>query len=412
MSWSALPGTKEPAELIEERKRTREAEKAQEAAERAVEDNASAAAAHASVAAAAAAAAATAAAVARPDAEARRRAAEDTHLAGLARNPGGGYWHVPDARDAWQWSRGGWTSQELDMELGGNFMPNRMVALRREDDSWRVVVSSLAPGGGHEYGEPLRGETLNRRAGVRPGEGAATTGLGLGLPVGSTAVVKRQSGGISSVVEDEVAAAKRESDEEVHAWFDRATAHVSVLPPPRPSQLPPQPVGRQADTNAAVHDKDRDAVPAEVAQLLAAARAEAGAAGASGGETQLAAWFRDFTKDVEVPTVRLQTSLGITGGPANAGAGTGARAVAGGAEGANTTKIEGRTATRVTEEATEEEAKDRATAPIIMRPSASQSAASARLMGEVFDAIMKSRKRLFYDLVVQPLDDWDRAEGR
>jgi hypothetical protein len=66
----------------------------------------------------------------------------------------------------------------------------------------------------------------------------------------------------------------------------------------------------------------------------------------------------------------------------------------------------------VTEEATEEEAKDRATAPIIMRPSASQSAASARLMGEVFDAIMKSRKRLFYDLVVQPLDDWDRAEGR
>jgi hypothetical protein len=68
------------------------------AAETAALERESAAAAPAPAAAAAAVAAAPAAAAA---------AAEDARIAALARDPVGGYWAVPDARDGWKWSRGG-----------------------------------------------------------------------------------------------------------------------------------------------------------------------------------------------------------------------------------------------------------------------------------------------------------------
>ena len=374
VSWSALPGTREPLELVETRKRQREEEKAREAALRAEEERASAAAAHAAAAAGGGGGGGNRTA----DPADPESAAEDARLAALARDPSGGLWHVPDARDAWKWTRGGYTRQELEMELGGNGMPDSIVATRQDDDRWQILTSSFAPGGGREaYGEVLRGETLARRAdkekkSARDAGAGGTAQGGRKITGAGAALLKKMAA--SAAAAAAVEAVKRETDEDVRSWFDEATADVHVDTPP-PAEAPQGALPGAEDR--APDEKDDDEDDAEMkkhAEQLAAKRADVD----QELPAAISAWFDDVTKDVVVPEREKKPSEAAV-------------------------KKEGAAAVKV--EAVDD-VKEDDRSPIVMRPSSGQVGASARLMGEMFNAIMKNRKRLFYELVEEPLNDW------
>jgi hypothetical protein len=113
VSWSALPGTAEPVELVEERK------KAKQEAMRAA--NADILASEAAEAAAAAARAAARAAAAEPsppaDAAVAARLALEAETAMCARDPDRGEWRVPVPSDGWRWRDDGVDAETLRREM-------------------------------------------------------------------------------------------------------------------------------------------------------------------------------------------------------------------------------------------------------------------------------------------------------
>ena len=129
-----------------------------------------------------------------------------------------------------------------------------------------------------------------------------------------------------------------------------------------------------------------------------------GATGAAGGGEEksstsssssfISAWVDDFTKRVELPeaVAAKQRRRALEA----------VKRRAADAEAARVKREEEERARA--EEA--EEARLAGAPPTVMRPSGAQTAASARLIGAVFDAVLKNRKRLFYNLIDQPLNEW------
>ena len=150
VSWSALPGTGEPVELVEERK------KAKQEAMRAA--NADILASEAAEAAAAAARAARAAAAEPPppaDAAGGARL-RSRRRRRCARDPDRGEWRVPVPSDGVALARRRRDAETLrrEMDEAEGSGPRRVVARRETDDAFRVFG---VPG----YGEALRGVALD-----------------------------------------------------------------------------------------------------------------------------------------------------------------------------------------------------------------------------------------------------------
>ena len=172
MSWSALPGAFEDPELVKERRSARKRERLE--AEKASADAAHAAAKkHASE---------------NDDGPERSRdeatdpndvsATEDTP----GRDPRGGAWRVPSARDAWRWTAAAEDAaaekeerlDALEARLASDpDAPRRFVARRAADDSFRVAstegADAKAYGGraGTSSGPGRRGPRRRGRARAR-----------------------------------------------------------------------------------------------------------------------------------------------------------------------------------------------------------------------------------------------------
>ena len=112
MSWSALPGTGEPVELVEERKKAK-----QEAMRAANADILASEAAEAAAAAARARARRGGGAVAPADAAGAARLALEAETAMCARDPDRGEWRVPVPSDGWRWRDDGVDAETLRREM-------------------------------------------------------------------------------------------------------------------------------------------------------------------------------------------------------------------------------------------------------------------------------------------------------
>ena len=346
VSWSALPGTREPAELLEERRKAKQ--KAMGAADTELE---------AAEAAAAARAAAAAAAKAAPPADAAAEAArlEAAELAACALDPSRGEWCVPVPSDGWRWRDNGMDAETLrrEMDEAGDLGPRRVVARRGVDDAFKVFG---VPG----YGEALRGVALDAAARAA----AATTRSN------ETSASSVVSGGGSGFgfVRSTVSAAKRASPSEIGAWFESTTANAS----PKSPKASAETVAARGDARAALDDAAADDTPPSANDFAAFRASAASLSGASASE-----WFEAFTEHVAVAAGEARRLTEEERAEAKKSAG------------------EKRAAERTTADATA------VSEPVVatMAPSEAQEGACARVMGALHDAVMRQRARVFYELV-------------
>lgn len=205
VSWSALPGTKEPVELLEERKRAKqeaiakenvEAEEAAEAARQAAAEKKG---------------------KENQDAEKSKEKTEEEllseqnqQLALCLTDPLIGEWKVPLSSDGFRWKEGGSLAADLTEHLEEHEdAPRRVVARRDVDDGFRV----FGVGG---YGNALKGVKLDTRllkGKVDTGKGESDTG----------------KGGVQATV----ASAKATSAKEIKAWFAETTDATEPKSPVR-----------------------------------------------------------------------------------------------------------------------------------------------------------------------------------
>lgn len=342
VSWSALPGTGEPAELLEERKKAK-----QEAMSRA---NADLEAAEAEAAAARAAAAAAEAEAPPPaDAEAAAARRAEAELALCALEPFRGEWRVPVASDGWRWRDDGMDAETLRRELdeAGERGPRRVVARREVDDAFRVFG---VPG----YGEALRGALVDETAkGITPTTFDQTSNAKTGEDEndpkrGATGSGSGSGGGFVQVT---VSAAKNASSSEIRAWFESTTERAEPKSPKR--------LASGDDSIRDIGETDLD-----LARELALARA-------SSSNQSASEWFDAFTKDVAVAS-----------------------------HGEARQKRRGATKEEKTETRPEAASALKKT-PVVatMAPSEAQEGACARVMGALHDAVMRQRARVFYELI-------------
>ena len=339
VSWSALPGTGEPAELLEERKNAK-----QEAMSRANADLEAAEAAAAAARAAAAAAEAEAPPPADAEAAAARRA--EAELALCALEPFRGEWRVPVASDGWRWRDDGMDAETLRRELdeAGERGPRRVVARREVDDAFRVFG---VPG----YGEALRGALVDETAKRDDSVSNAKTGE----DVIDLKKKGEASGGFVQVI---VSAAKKASSSEIRAWFESTTERAEPKSPKR--------LANDSDSIRDLGETDLD-----LARELALARASSG-----GSNQSVSEWFEAFTKDVAVASrgeARRREKIAP--------------------------KDEKQKAETRPEAASFSALKKKTPVVATMAPSEAQEGACARVMGALHDAVMRQRARVFYELI-------------
>ena len=186
VSWSALPGAFEDPELVKERRLARRRERLE--AERASAEAAHAAAKNASVE--------------RSSPTANDEATDPAVAAAAkaARDPRGGAWRVPSARDAWRWTAAAEDAaaeeeerlDALEARLASDpDAPRRCVARRAADDSFRVASTEGADA--KAYGEAVRGakaKSTGARGGTSEDGGVA----------GSTRASEAQEGACARVM--------------------------------------------------------------------------------------------------------------------------------------------------------------------------------------------------------------------
>ena len=339
VSWSALPGTGEPAELLEERKKAK-----QEAMSRANADLEAAEAAAAAARAAAAAAEAEAPPPADAEAAAARRA--EAELALCALEPFRGEWRVPVASDGWRWRDDGMDAETLRRELdeAGERGPRRVVARREVDDAFRVFG---VPG----YGEALRGALVDETAKRDDSVSNAKTGE----DVIDLKKKGEASGGFVQVI---VSAAKKASSSEIRAWFESTTERAEPKSPKR--------LANDSDSIRDLGETDLD-----LARELALARASS-----RGSNQSVSEWFEAFTKDVAVAS-RGEARRREKSAP----------------------KDEKQKAATRPEAASFSALKKKTPVVATMAPSEAQEGACARVMGALHDAVMRQRARVFYELI-------------
>jgi hypothetical protein len=343
VSWSALPGTGEPAELLEERKKAK-----QEAMSRANADLEAAEAAAAAARAAAAAASAEAPPPADAEAAAARRA--EAELALCALEPFRGEWRVPVASDGWRWRDDGMDAETLRRELdeAGERGPRRVVARREVDDAFRVFG---VPG----YGEALRGalvdETAKKRMTPTTFDQTSTAKTGEDENDPKREVTGSGSGSGGGFVQVTVSAAKNASSSEIRAWFESTTERAEPKSPKRAAS--------GDDSIRDIGETDLD-----LARELALAKA-------SSSNQSASEWFEAFTKDVAVAS-----------------------------HGEARQKRRGATKDEKAETRPEAASALKKT-PVVatMAPSEAQEGACARVMGALHDAVMRQRARVFYELI-------------
>ena len=343
VSWSALPGTGEPVELVEERKKAK-----QEAMRAANADILASEAAEAAAAAARAARAAAAEPSPPADAAGAARLALEAETAMCARDPDRGEWRVPVPSDGWRWRDDGVDAETLrrEMDEAEGSGPRRVVARRETDDAFRVFG---VPG----YGEALRGVALDvdSRTLTRDQQDQQS--------FAQHSAPKETSSRGGGFVKNAVSSAKRASPDEIRAWFASTTSSAS---PKSPAAFPESERAGRAD-RATGGDTDGDLQRAGDMEAFRASAASLGA-GVSASE-----WFEAFTKDVAL-------AVGEARRPAKE-AFFGAEVPAAG------------------------DKSDTKTKPVVatMAPSEAQEGACARVMGALHDAVMRQRARVFYELI-------------
>lgn len=364
VSWSALPGTGEPVELVEERNRAK-----QEAMRAANADILASEAAEAAAAAARAARAAAAEPSPPADAAGAARLALEAETAMCARDPDRGEWRVPVPSDGWRWRDDGVDAETLrrEMDEAEYSGPRRVVARRETDDAFRVFG---VPG----YGEALRGVALDVPTGGSgnvSSDSKARSELkdselsdSFARSASKESKESKQSRG-GGLVKTAVFSAKRASSDEIRAWFASTTSTTS---PKSPAAFPESERAGRAD-RATGGDTDGDLQ--NRAGDIEAFRASAANLGAGVSASE---WFEAFTKDVAL-------AVGEARRPAKTPAFFGAEVPAAG-------------------EKSEKSEKSK-TKPVVatMAPSEAQEGACARVMGALHDAVMRQRARVFYELI-------------
>ena len=171
VSWSALPGAFEDPELVKERRLARKRERLE--AERASAEAAHAAAKNASVERTS------------PTANEKTTDPAIAAAAEAARDPRGGAWRVPSARDAWRWTAAAEDAaaeeeerlDALEARLASDpDAPRRCVARRAADDSFRVASTEGADA--KAYGDAVRGakaKSTGARGGTSEGGGGGAS---------------------------------------------------------------------------------------------------------------------------------------------------------------------------------------------------------------------------------------------